>query len=107
LQYFIGLAGFQDRRPPFHHSLMTHFRKRLNAEVLQEINEWIAVESAKQEENGNDDDSTPSTGNTSKRKQPARPSSSSASFRITSPVGKTTISKYKYKGSANNNSSIG
>lgn len=72
LQYFIGLAGFQDRRPPFHHSLMTHFRKRLNANVLQEINEWIAVESAKQEENRDDDDSTPSTGNASKRKRSMR-----------------------------------
>jgi IS5 family transposase len=73
LQYFIGLAGFQDRRPPFHHSLMTHFRKRLNAEVLQEINEWIAVESAKQEENRDDDDSNPSKGKTSKRKQSTQP----------------------------------
>ena len=62
LQYFIGLSGFQDRRPPFHHSLMTHFRKRLDAAVLQEINEWIAIESAKQEQDRDDDDSTPTTG---------------------------------------------
>ncbi|GAA4717699.1 hypothetical protein GCM10023228_25370 [Brevibacillus fulvus] len=44
LQYFIGLEGYQDH-PPFHPSLMTHFRKRLGEQVLREINEIIAVES--------------------------------------------------------------
>lgn len=57
LQYFIGLSGYQDRKP-FHHSLMTHFRKRLNAKILNQVNEWIAVEAAKQDE-ANDDDDTP------------------------------------------------
>ncbi len=46
LQYFLGLPGYQHRRP-FHASLMTHFRKRLGSEVIQEVNEWIAVEEAK------------------------------------------------------------
>ncbi|MGG1870396.1 transposase, partial [Brevibacillus agri] len=46
LQYFIGLEGYQDH-PPFHPSLMTHFRKRLGEQVLREINEIIAVEAAK------------------------------------------------------------
>lgn len=27
-QYFLGLPGYQEE-PPFHHSLMTHFRKLL------------------------------------------------------------------------------
>ncbi|WP_162487633.1 IS5 family transposase [Paenibacillus sp. LC231] len=69
LQYFIGLAGFQDRRPPFHHSLMTHFRKRLTAEVLQEINEWIAVESTKHDHNHDNDDSAAGSGKSAKRTQ--------------------------------------
>ncbi|TLS48800.1 transposase [Paenibacillus antri] len=73
LQYFIGLEAYQDRKPPFHHSLMTHFRKRLNAEVLQEINEMIAIESAKQEQDRDDDDSMPGAGKSAKPKQSIRP----------------------------------
>ena len=42
MQYFIGLSGFQ-QKPPFHHSMMTHFGKRL-VHVLAEINEIIAAE---------------------------------------------------------------
>ncbi|KKC47751.1 transposase [Paenibacillus sp. D9] len=61
LQYFLGLAGYQDR-PPFHHSLMTHFRKRLGEKVIAEVNEWIAVEAAKAEQQrDDDDDATPSS----------------------------------------------
>ncbi|BCJ88142.1 hypothetical protein skT53_31270 [Effusibacillus dendaii] len=41
---------------------MTHFRKRLDASVLQEVNEWIAMESAKQEQDHDDNDSTPNAG---------------------------------------------
>lgn len=48
LQYFIGLSGFHDGEP-FHHSLMTHFRQRLGEEIINEINEWIALEAAKTE----------------------------------------------------------
>ncbi len=43
LQYFLGLPGYQNRRP-FQASLMTHFRKRLGSDVIQEVNEWIALE---------------------------------------------------------------
>jgi IS5 family transposase len=43
LQYFIGLPGFQEKAP-FHHSLMTHFRKRLNKKAINQINEWTALE---------------------------------------------------------------
>lgn len=59
LQYFLGLAGYQER-PPFHHALLTHFRKRLDEDVLSEVNDWIAIEAAKQEENHDDDDAPPS-----------------------------------------------
>lgn len=55
LLYFFGLSGYQDR-PPFHHSLMTHFRKGLGEKVITEVNEWIAVEAAKAEERRDDDD---------------------------------------------------
>ena len=39
-QYFIGLPGYQDKIP-FVPSLLVEFRKRLTAEVLEEINEMI------------------------------------------------------------------
>jgi IS5 family transposase len=39
-QYFIGLPGYQDKFP-FVPSLLVEFRKRLSAEVLEEINEMI------------------------------------------------------------------
>ncbi|UJF31652.1 IS5 family transposase [Paenibacillus hexagrammi] len=57
LQYFLGLPGYQNRRP-FHASLMTHFRKRLGSDVLQEVNEWIALEEVQKQtdEQGSDDD---------------------------------------------------
>lgn len=57
LQYFIGLPGYQERRP-FHASLMTHFRKRLSGEVIQEVNEWIAMEEVRKQkdEESKDDD---------------------------------------------------
>lgn len=49
LQYFIGLAGYLNHEP-FHHSLLSHFRKRLNPTILHEVNEWIAIAAAKEEQ---------------------------------------------------------
>jgi predicted nucleic acid-binding Zn ribbon protein len=43
LQYFIGLPEFQEKAP-FDHFLMTRFRKRLGANIINELNEWIALE---------------------------------------------------------------
>lgn len=40
LQYFIGLPGYQ-MEPPFVPSLLVFFRKRLNDDILNEINEMI------------------------------------------------------------------
>ena len=40
LQYFLGLMEYQDM-PPFDHSMMTHFRKRFDKEILKTINELI------------------------------------------------------------------
>jgi len=52
LQYFLGLMEYQEV-PPFDHSMMTHFRKRFDKEMLKDINESI-VEVAM--ENSEDDD---------------------------------------------------
>src|SRR5699024_4021867 len=38
LQYFIGLPAFQEKAP-FDPSMMTHFRKRLDASVINQLNE--------------------------------------------------------------------
>jgi IS5 family transposase len=54
MQYFIGLAGFK-LKPPFHHSMMTHFRKRLT-DVLAELNEIVATEGAKETKDDDDND---------------------------------------------------
>ncbi|BFH14406.1 IS5 family transposase [Paenibacillus melissococcoides] len=63
-QYFLGLPAFQDK-PPFHHSLLTHFRKRLGADVIERINDWILEEDAerkKQEQNKSDPQDPPGSG---------------------------------------------
>jgi len=46
LQYFIGLPEFQEKAP-FDHSLMPRFRKRLGANIINELNEWIVLEEQK------------------------------------------------------------
>lgn len=58
MQYFIGLPGFVMKQP-FHHSMMTHFRKRLT-DVLAELNEIVASTGAK--ETKDDDDSNDASG---------------------------------------------
>lgn len=42
LQYFIGLTEFQ-KDAPFDPSMMVHFRKRFNAQIMKEINELICL----------------------------------------------------------------
>lgn len=56
LQYFIGLPGYTNKAP-FVPSLLVEFRKRLNEDVLCEINEMIAEYSI-QKDNDSDDDSS-------------------------------------------------
>lgn len=43
LQYFIGLSGFV-QKPPFDASLLVHFRKRLGKDIVNRINELIALD---------------------------------------------------------------
>jgi len=57
LQYFVGLPGFQ-YEAPYAPSLLVEFRKRLNEEVLSEINEMIIAYN-------NPDDPKPPTGSDS------------------------------------------
>lgn len=68
MQFFIGLSEFVDK-PPFHHSLMTHFRKRLGKDIINEVNEIIAgqIRESEESENPSDkpddpDDTPPSDG---------------------------------------------
>lgn len=62
LQYFIGLPAFQEKSP-FDASLMTHFRKRLDSSIINQVNEWIVeaqaqkTEDTQAEQNNDDDDS--------------------------------------------------
>lgn len=55
LQDFIGLPEYQEEAP-FHHSLMTHFRKRLNKKAVNQINEWIVMEQQAQDQDDDHDD---------------------------------------------------
>lgn len=55
LQYFLGFSEYNDQEP-FHHSMMTHFRKRFDKDTLAEINEFI-VRQAKKEDDGDNNDS--------------------------------------------------
>ena len=48
LQYFLGLAEYSNE-VPFHHSMMTHFRKRFSKEILAEINDMIVENAVNQD----------------------------------------------------------
>ena len=51
LQCFLGLMEYQED-PPFDHSMMTHFRKRFDKEMLKDINESIVEIAMKNSEDG-------------------------------------------------------
>ncbi|MDQ0338157.1 hypothetical protein J2S00_000941 [Caldalkalibacillus uzonensis] len=60
LRYFIGLTEFKQEEP-FYHTMMTHFRKRLGPDIINQINEWLVTEEVNQmtsdrDEVTNDDD---------------------------------------------------
>jgi len=60
-QYFIGLPGYQEK-PPIDASTLVLFRKRLKADAIMEVNEYI-LESSKEKSSkseNDDDDHTPS-----------------------------------------------
>lgn len=57
-QFFIGLTGYQ-QEPPFVPSLLVEFRRRLTAEILDEINEMIINFNNSDDEPPSGDDSNP------------------------------------------------
>lgn len=64
LQYFCGYKKYDDSKPPFDPSSMVHFRKRLNAKILGEINELILRENqrtADDQKDHEDDDNNRGT----------------------------------------------
>jgi len=70
LQYFLGLMEYQDS-PPFDHSMMTHFRKRFDKDILKGLNESMVngamepthknkvVETDSDKDSGSQDDENP------------------------------------------------
>ena len=48
LQYFIGMEGYEDIEP-FDPSMMVHFRKRLDGELIQKANEILFKEQREKE----------------------------------------------------------
>src|SRR5699024_3899680 len=55
LQYFTGLPEFQEEAP-FNPSMMTHFRKRLDADMLNQLNASIFMEELAGQSREDDDD---------------------------------------------------
>lgn len=58
LQYFIGLPGYQEE-PPFDPSTLVLFRKRINAQMIAEANEYVLSSQNKKDD---DDNQNPPTG---------------------------------------------
>lgn len=63
LQYFLGYPRFREGRP-FASSLITHFRKRFSADILNEVNERIALTAkpGKEDDDGNTPTSSDGSG---------------------------------------------
>jgi len=49
LQYFIGMEGYRDE-PPFDASMMTHFRERLNLDMINRVNDRVIEYDIKKKE---------------------------------------------------------
>lgn len=71
LQYFLGLPEFQEEAP-FDPSMMTHFRRRLDADIINQLNEEIVMEELNrqnqddQDDDKDDNDEPPSESGSSK-----------------------------------------
>ncbi|WP_319592822.1 IS5 family transposase [Salicibibacter halophilus] len=55
LQYFLGLPEFTETAP-FDASTMTHFRKRISREMIDQVNAWIVEDQQSQKDSGDGDD---------------------------------------------------
>ena len=62
-QYFVGLPGYQEEKP-FDESMMVYFRKRVNADVLNEINLEFLEQEIEKEDDRNDPTDTSTNGKT-------------------------------------------
>ena len=56
MQFFCGYKKYDDTKPPFDPSVMVHFRKRLTAEILGEINELVIQKSLENKPSDNEND---------------------------------------------------
>lgn len=54
MQYFLGFSEFSDE-PPFHPSMMVHFRKRISVEMIKEANDAVALKEAQEKQRSADD----------------------------------------------------
>jgi transposase, IS5 family len=54
MQYFIGLEKYE-QKAPFDSSMMTHFRKRFNAQGIKDIDELLHSATRKKPDASNDD----------------------------------------------------
>ena len=64
LQYFIGLPGYQET-PPFDASTLVLFRKRINARMLMEANEYLLQEKKPDKKEDDNDHHNPPSSNAS------------------------------------------
>lgn len=71
LQYFLGFKSFETK-PPFNASLMTHFRKRLPAAVINRFNEKI-IELSRKDSSPDDDPPPESCGKPDSAPQEPKP----------------------------------
>jgi len=62
LQYFLGLMEYQDD-PPFDHSMLTHFRRRFDKDILSDINESIVQGAMEEIVEGNNTHDSDDDGN--------------------------------------------
>ncbi len=60
LQYFLGFEVFQTKQP-FDSSMMTHFRKRLSSDIIEQINDAIVKQHLENIKKKDDDDSASGT----------------------------------------------
>jgi len=68
LQFFLGYEGYKYEKP-FDPSMMVHFRKRLSADILKEVNALIIEKNKKTFENHDDDDKGNSSGEGESKEQ--------------------------------------
>jgi hypothetical protein len=77
LQYFLGLSQYSDKAP-FEASMLVHFRKRLNRELIGQINEAIVKQSCQNDSPQQDGSAKPSVGKCEDNDDHEPPSSANA-----------------------------